>query len=414
MNLSITLTANTEYQSAASTVYITGRTVYGHVVTASTVVNQAAAAGSITVSRMTESEHVDGASGQCEFSITWTGLKTGTTITFATTSGLTAPSPITVTTTTRELPMSVTATRSALSSGNRQLTLTATGTDNNNASHSDSASYTQHGVGGTSGTTLDVVAVTSSPVASNVTSVTFRVDYSNLWGTITLTPSIGTASLASITANGSGNTTVTVTMGANSSHDPRNIKLTAVSDFNNLTRDATIIQAGEGYTPEIWWTKTSGGSSSTSATSINDVPAYVSGTYDGQDVIYTIYINYNSEVSANTVNITTSSLAYNTTASLSGKDVTIVAKPNETTSARNLGSITVNGMAPDGSNASATLAITQVAGVSPELAIDPATQNIAATGTTASARIDYGFIDPMSIASGSTTGNITGVTVTIN
>lgn len=414
MNLTITLTANTEYQSAASTAYITGRTVYGHVVTARAVVNQAAAAGSITVSRMAENEHVDGASGQCQFSISWTGLKTGTTITFATTSGLTAPSPITVNTTTRTLPMSVTATRSALSSGNRQLTLTATGTDNNNASHSDSASYTQHGVGGTSGTTLDVVAVTPSPVASNVTSVTFRVDYSNLWGTITLTPSIGTASLASITANGSGNTTVTVTMGANASHDPRNIKLTAVSDFNNLTRDATIVQAGEGYTPEIWWTKTSEGASGTSVSSVNDVPAYVPNTYDGGDVTYTIYLNYNGDVDPNTITLVPS-LASGVSASRSGKTVTITAGVNENTTTRSLGSLKVTAQAPNGTNVEKTLTITQVAGVSPSLTISPPSQNIDATGTTASADINYNeYIDASSIATYSMDGNITGATINQN
>lgn len=415
-NVSISLSANTNYEIVESVLKITGKTVYGKTVTATTAINQAAVAGSVAVSIMSMSVdndgHVDGASGEVQYSVGWTGLKTGTTINLAGTTGMSniTPSSITVNRVSSTFPQTVTVNRSALSSGSRNLTLTATGIDNNGDSTSDSASYTQHAASGTGGSSLSVSAVTSSPVAASTTSVTFNVTYSNIWGTINLSPSIGTASHTTIDANGSGTTQVTVTVPANTGHTSKNITLTATTDFNDKTANATIVQNGLGYNPKIWWTKTSGGASSTSATSINDVPAYVSGTYDGQDVIYTIYINYNSDVSANTITLNTSSLT-GATATRSGKTITITVPVNEATTAKSLGSITVNAKAPDGTNTSATLSVTQVAGVSPSFTISPATQDKPAAAGTAYATLTYNYVDASAIASGSTSGNVTSVTI---
>lgn len=411
-NVSISLSANTNYEIVESVLKITGKTVYGKTVTATTAINQAAVAGNVTVSIMSMSVdndgHVDGAAGEVQYSVGWTGLKTGTTINLAGTTGMSniTPSSITVNRVSSMFPTTVTVNRSALSSGSRNLTLTASGTDANGTTQTGSATYVQHGVGGTGGSDLAVSAITTSPVAASTTSVAFSVTYSNVWGDITLTPSFGTASPATISAAGSGTTQVTVTVPANDTHNPKDITLTASTAFNNLSKNATIVQNGEGYNPDIWWTKTSDGS--TKVTSVSDVPAYVANTYDGRNVTYTIYINYNSEVSANTVTLNTSSLT-GATASRSGKTITITVPVNEATTTKSLGSITVNATAPDGTNASATLSVTQVAGVAPVFSIDPASQNIAADGTSASAQLTYDYVG--NIASGSTTGNITSVSL---
>lgn len=405
-NVSFSLSGNTLYQTVQSTAVITGKTVYGRTVTVTETITQAAKAGSISVSSGND-WHLDGASGSAQFTVSWTGLTPGSTITLSGSSGMSNISPASITNITANGSETVTFNYSALASGSRNLTLTASGTDGNGDTKTASDYYQQHGKGGTSGSTLDVSAVTSSPVAASTTSVTFKVTYANIWGTINLTTSLGTASPTSITANGSGNQNVTVTVTANSGHDSRDITLTGATSFNSLSDNATIVQNGIGYSPDIWWTKTSGGS--TAVTSITDVPAYVSGTYDGRSVTYTIYVNYNSDVTGYTMN--TSSLTNGATASKSDKTVTITVPVNETTSTRSLGSITITGTAPDGSTDSATLSITQVAGVSPSFTLSPASQTIAADGTSATATLTYDYVDPSSIAKSSQTGNITNVTI---
>lgn len=408
-NVSIGLSANTLYEIAESTVIVTARTVYGKVVSATTVVNQAAVAGSIAVDRASVNEHLSGTTGVASYSVSWTGLTPGSTITLSGTSGLTGIANITNIAASGSRIVDVNHT--ALSSGKRNLTLTASGTDGNGTTQTDNATYVQHAASGTGGSSLTVSAVTSSPVAASTTSVTFSVTYANIWGTINLSPSIGTASPTTINADGSGTTQVTVTIPANTTHNANNITLTATAAFNNKSASATIVQNGVGYDPKIWWTKTSGGASGTSVTSVTDVPAYVNGTYDGQNVVYTIYINYNSDVSANTITLNTSSLISGASANRSGKTVTVSVPVNENTTARSAGSIVVNCTAPDGTTASATLNLTQVAGVAPVFSISPASQNIAADGTSASATNTYDYVDPSSIASASTTGNITSVSI---
>lgn len=405
-NVSFSLSGNTLYQTVQSTAVITGKTVYGRTVTVTETITQAAESGSIRVSSASD-WHLDGASGSAEFTVSWTGLTPGSTITLSGSSGMSGISPASITNISANGSETVTFNYSALSTGSRKLTLTASGTDGNGDTKTGSDYYQQHGRGGSSGSTLDVSAVTSSPVAASTTSVTFRVTWSEVYGTITLTPSVGTASPTTISANGSSSRDITVTMGANSSPTSRDVKLTATTTFNSLTDDATIVQNGVGYSPDIWWTETNGGS--TAVSSISDVPAYVSGTYDGRNVTYIIYVNYNSDVTGYTMN--TSSLTNGASASNNGNTVTITAPVNETTSTRSLGSITVVGTAPDGSTDSATLSITQEEGVSPVLSLDPASQTIAADGTSATATLTYDYVDPSSIAKSSQTGNITNVTI---
>lgn len=412
-NVSISLSANTNYEIVESVLKITGKTVYGKTVTATTAINQAAVAGSVNVSIMSMSVdndgHVDGASGSVQYSVGWTGLKTGTTINLVGTTGMSniSPSSITVNRVSSTLPQTVTVNYTALQTKSRNLTLTASGTDVNGTTQTDSATYVQHGVGGAGGSSLAVSAVTSSPVAASTTSVTFNVTYSNVWGDITLTPSFGTASPATIAANGDGSVNITVTVPANDTHNPKDITLTANTTFNNQTAFSTIVQNGLGYEPKIWWTKTSGGASGTSVSSVADIPAYVDGTYDGQNVVYTIYVNY-SEVTGYTMN--TSSLTNGATATKSDKTVTITVPVHEATaSTRSLGSVTVTGTASDGNTASATLNLTQVAGVSPSFTISPATQDKPAAAGTAYATLTYNYVGD--IASGSTSGNVTSVTI---
>jgi hypothetical protein len=125
---------------------------------------------------------------------------------------------------------------------------------------------------------------------------------------------------------------------------------------DDIVRTYTITIPAKPAAPDIWWTKTLDGSSATEVTSVDDVPAYVPNTYDGRNVTYIIYINYNSDVTS--VSMDTSSLINGASASISGKIVTITAPVNGG-NARSLGSITVRGIAQDGVYDEATLSITQ-------------------------------------------------------
>jgi hypothetical protein len=176
----------------------------------------------------------------------------------------------------------------------------------------------------------------------------------------------------------------------------------------------TIARYVSPYSPNIWWTKTSGGASSTAVDSVSDVPAYVSGTYDGRNVTYTIYVNHNSDVS--TISMDDSHLANGATASRNSKTVTITVPVNETTSSRSLGYLIITGTAPDGSSSdSARLDITQVAGVdvSPSAIFyfTKKSQTIASTGTSASDTLNYFYVNPSSIGEVEHDGNITDVTI---
>ena len=134
------------------------------------------------------------------------------------------------------------------------------------------------------------------------------------------------------------------------------------SDYVDITIGAYVPV----YNPDIWWTKTYDGPKSTEVTSVDDVPALTNGEYSGEDVIYTIFINYNSEVS--TVSLDDSSLSGIALADISDSVVTITVPENTTLSPRSLGSLTVIGTTSDETaSASATLTIVQEAGVSGDI-----------------------------------------------
>lgn len=193
---------------------------------------------------------------------------------------------------------------------------------------------------------------------------------------------------------------------------------TGIYDLNiTVSAGAPIV-----YRPDIWWTKTSGGASSTAVNTIYDFPAYVSGTYDGQNVTYTIYINYNSDV--NTVSSSTS-LSNGATASMIGKTVTITA-PINTGSLRSLGTITISGTAVDNiTYDSETLSIAQVAGPSPSLTIEGVTTyNDTASTPSAGAQRTYSIgtsyintsgvgVASSTVATGSVNSNATTLTVDV-
>lgn len=400
------------------TVTVTGRPYVGDNITRTYTITIPAkpAGGSIDVSSSSD-WHLDGSAGSSYFTVEWTNMQVGSTISLSGTSGMSGINPASITITSANASSgnaTINFNYSALSSGSRDLTLTATGTDRNGDSVSDRDYYRQHGKGGSGGSLLTVSAITSSPVSYTTTSVKFNVRWENVWGTITISSNIGSVNVSSKTANGDGNQEVTVNMGANSGSQ-RTITLTATALFNSLTSNDSIVQNGVPvYSPDIWWTKTSGGASSTAVNSVSDVQAYVPNTYDGRNVTYTIYVNHNSDVS--TISMDDNHLANGATASISSKTVTITVPVNETTSSRSLGYLIITGTAPNGSTSdSERLDITQEAGVdvSPSAIFyfTKKSQQIASTGTSASDTLNYFYVNPSSIGEVEHDGNITGVTI---
>lgn len=401
------------------TVTVTGRPISGGnniVRTYEIVIPAKPAGGSIDVSSSSD-WHLDGSAGSSYFTVEWANMQVGSTISLSGTSGMSGINPASITITSANASSgkaTISFNYSALSSGSRDLTLTATGTDRNGDSVSDRNYYRQHGKGGSGGSLLTVSAITSSPVSYTTTSVKFNVTWENVWGTITISSNVGTVNISSKTASGDGSQEVTVTMGANSGSQ-RTITLTATALFNSLTSNDSIVQNGVPvYSPDIWWTKTSGGASSTAVNSVSDVQAYVPNTYDGRNVTYTIYVNHNSDVS--TISMDDNHLANGATASISSKTVTITVPVNETTSSRSLGYLIITGTAPNGSTSdSERLDITQVAGIdaSPSAIFyfTKKSQQIASTGTSASDTLNYFYVNPSSIGEVEHDGNITGVTI---
>ena len=156
----------------------------------------------------------------------------------------------------------------------------------------------------------------------------------------------------------------------NPGHTSRSIEITLSGKTpggNVVYASGTLTQGAKPYSPDIWWTKTSEGQKSTEVTSVNDVPAFVAGTYDGRNVVYTIYINYNSDVTG--VSLSESWLISGVSATRDGKTVSISVPANEHTIQRRVGEIAVTGTAPNGSTASSTLTVVQVGGVVPLLTI---------------------------------------------
>ena len=229
------------------------------------------------------------------------------------------------------------------------------------------------------------------------------------------TGSMYSDSYLTISGSGSGTSAKMTFASDNSTTSAKYYRITATDDGETAEMRISIAAYTPSYSPDIWWTKTNGGSSSTSVSSVSDVSAYVSGTYDGRDVEYTIYINYNSDVS--TVSMDTSGLRNGASASRSGKTVTITA-PANSGSSRSLGSIVITGTAPDGTTYdSETLSITQVSGSGAAsgafLTIENVTAytdsvNIPASGGTRSYDVDYSYMGDIGV-SGYTTA--TGATL---
>jgi hypothetical protein len=415
VDVTVTMGANTG--TSSRTIRLTGTASFNSLSDYAEIVQNGSSypSGSIDVASRTN-YHLDGASGSDYFDVTWEGLKVGTTITLSGSSGMSGISPSSISVSSVNGSETVNFNYSALSSGSRNLTLTATGTDRNNDSVSDSDYYTQHGKGGSGGSVLDVVAITSSPVSDTATSVQFTVSGSNIYyETIYISSNIGTVSRSSITpgSTGSFTQTITVTMGANPGPGSRTITLTANTAFNSMSDDDSITQNAPAivYNPDIWWTKTSGGSSSTAVNSVSDVPAYVSGTYDGRDVEYTIYLNWNSDVYS--VDMDTS-LINGASASRNNKTVTITV-PVNSGSSRSIGSITVSGTSQDGvTYDEETLTITQVGGSSASsLLIEGVSSyiapvNIAASG--GSATYNFSYSNVADIGTTFLSGAVTGAT----
>ena len=221
-------------------------------------------------------------------------------------------------------------------------------------------------------------------------------------------------SYLTISGNGTSTNSKLSFTSNNSSSSAKYYRITTTNDGYTAEMTITIARYVSPYSPNIWWTKTSGGASSTAVDSVSDVPAYVSGTYDGRNVTYTIYVNHNSDVS--TISMDDSHLANGATASRNSKTVTITVPVNETTSSRSLGYLIITGTAPDGSSSdSARLDITQVAGVdvSPSAIFyfTKKSQQIASTETSASDTLNYFYVNPSSIGEVEHDGNITGVTI---
>ena len=259
--------------------------------------------------------------------------------------------------------------------------------------------------------TFTVVANTN-PVAATATNTTFRVNYSYISnpGYYAAT-SQNINSCGTVGASGSN---VQVGISANQSTSPKNIilVLSGVTDGGRTVyATGTTQQSGQSYSPDIWWTDTSGGQ--TEITSVN-VGSYVPDTYDGGNVSVVVYIEHNEDV--NSVNMDTSSLINGATATRNGKTVTITAPANSGTS-RSLGSIVITGTAPDGQTSdSETLTVTQSAGVTPSLLIQGQTtytvNNLPSSGGTNSYSKTSSYVG--NIGYSGKTGNITAITINAN
>ena len=418
---------------------------------------QRAPAGKINVTIGSRERHVTGDSGRNSFDVYWTGLTVGSQITLSGSTGMSSISPASISVSSVDGSGVVSFNYSAYSvdySDRRNLKLTATGTDRNGDSKSDNDYFTQYDVWTFRNTRFnDAVAAgseTSLSLDAEETSgyyyaVQDRYVNGEFDGYIndTYVPGVvyklysGTTQStcntlieissyisgdlfknAYLTVSGSGGSTANAKLFFKSTNttstSPRYFRITVTDDTaeSGKTGEMLITVAAyvPSYNPDIWWTKTSGGASSTAVSSVSDIPAYVPNTYDGRNVTYTIYINYNNDVSG--VSMDTSHLTNSASASRSGKTVTITA-PANSGSSRSLGYITVTGTAPDGTTDTATLTITQVAGSGVSLLIEGRSTYTASTISYSGGQATYNYTSSNvgNIGTGTTSGAATGSTL---
>ena len=450
---SLTFTADIPFNTGDTrniTVTISATTLTNTTITASTVVSQDAfPTASLSITPTNGS--VASTATTATFNVSWTNLKPNSNITFSKSSTITGSTPdtgISITSANAGSGSQSVTIRFTQNSGNndRNLILTGTAQNLNSSAITATGKYVQE----PASTSYQNIKFNTSVAAGSVTSLSLAAsetssyhyaveekyingtfsNYHNDTSSASYTLYSGTSanncntnvgsftystaqmySDAYLTISGNGiGTSAKINFVSNSSYtSARYYRLTATDDGDTAEMKITIAAYVPTYSPNIWWTKTNGGAESTAVSSVTDIPAYVSGTYDGRNVTYTIYINYNSDV--NTVTMDTTSLTNGASATRNDKTVTITVPVNKNSS-RSLGSITITGTASDGTTSdSETLSLTQVVGVSPEFTIAPASQSIAADGTSATATLTYNYVDPSSIATSATTGNITNVTI---
>lgn len=406
-DVQVSFPANTGSTPITYTITATGQAIAGSGTITKTVDITIPAMPAASLSITPTNGSVASTATTATFTVTWTNLKPNSNISFSKSSTITGSTPdtgISITSANAGSGSQSVTIRFSQNSGSssRNLTLTGTAQNLNSSAITATGKYVQSeastsyqnikfntsvGSGSVTSLSLDASETSSYHYAVeekyingtfdsyyNDTSSASYVLYSGTSANNCNT-SVGSFSYSSgqmysdayltISGNGTGTSAKFNFVSDSTYTSARYYRLTATDDGDTAEMKITIAAYVPTYNPNIWWTKTNGGAESTAVSSVTDVPAYVSGTYDGRNVTYTIYVNYNSDVTGYTMN--TSSLTGGATASKSGKTVTITAPVNSLTSTRSLGTISVTGTAPDGTTDTEILAITQVGGVSPSL-----------------------------------------------
>ena len=201
--------------------------------------------------------------------------------------------------------------------------------------------------------TLSVSAITEDPIEYNVTSAVFRVSWTNLTGTITITSTYGTPSQNSINASGDGYVDITVTGLLNNESMPRDIRLKA--DCGSLSGWDEIEQLGK---PGLIWEPP------TSVTAA----AYNSVTPGGAVVVTHEFDAYRVPLSSITFTVDKPArLSSNITRS--GYVASIPLIPNDNDDHGIDITVTIHGTSEAGEQLSCDLLISQAVGVSPELTL---------------------------------------------
>lgn len=243
-NGSVSIYFNTNTGSGSRTFTVSASTVHGEAGEAlpndDIKITQPAESGVyITVTPVTQNLSWDSTSA--EFHIEWAGLKSsGLTITTDASGG---PSPASMSGGSDSGNTTITFSKNDTYSSITH-TIYVSAESQAGASVTANGSVTQPAAPVSD---LSVSAVTTpSPVSSGATSVQFRVTWVDVYETISLSANTGTLSTSAITASGSGNQIITITMGANSG-DKRTITLSALTTGTTdeeITKEASIVQKG--------------------------------------------------------------------------------------------------------------------------------------------------------------------------